>query len=137
VKQGDSLSLLLFNFVVEYMIRKVQENQEGLEFNSEYQFLVHHSDINLFDKNIVMFTLFWKSYDLTASSHLRYCCQHISVHYYFTTPSLLCPVLVSCNKLTCSTPRGLFHIYFDTHLHTSHPHSLRLNSRLAITVLCM
>jgi len=40
MKQGDALSLVLFSFCLEYVSRKIQENEDGLRFNGTNQFLV-------------------------------------------------------------------------------------------------
>jgi len=46
-KQGDAISPLHFNFVLEYAIRKVQVNQYGLILNVIHQFLVRPDDVNV------------------------------------------------------------------------------------------
>jgi hypothetical protein len=52
LKQGDALSPLLFNFFLEYVIRKVQENQAGLKLNGTHHLLVYVDDVNLLGDGI-------------------------------------------------------------------------------------
>jgi len=47
LKQGDALSPMLFNFALEYAIRRVQVNQAGLKPESTHQLVDYANNVNI------------------------------------------------------------------------------------------
>ena len=47
LKQDDALTPLFFNSVLDYAIKKVQVNQQGLELYGTHQHLVNAHDVNI------------------------------------------------------------------------------------------
>ena len=52
LKQGDALSPMLFNYALEYTIRRVQVNQDGLKLNVTHQLLAYADGVNILGGSI-------------------------------------------------------------------------------------
>jgi hypothetical protein len=54
LKQGDALTPLLFNFDLEYAIRKVQGSQVELKLNRTHQLVIFPDNVNLLGVKITI-----------------------------------------------------------------------------------
>jgi len=52
LKQGDALTPMLFNFALEYAIRRVPVNQDGFKLNGTHQLLAYADDVNILGGSI-------------------------------------------------------------------------------------
>jgi len=52
LKQGYVLTTMLFNLALEYAMKMVQANQEGLKLNGTHKFLVYADDVNILGKSV-------------------------------------------------------------------------------------
>ena len=50
--EQDTLSPLIFNFALEYAIKRVQVNQDGLKLNGTNQLLVYADVVNVWGGSI-------------------------------------------------------------------------------------
>jgi hypothetical protein len=51
-KHGNTLSLMLFNFVLEYAIRKVHANQMVLKLNGALRLFAHADGVTVLGENM-------------------------------------------------------------------------------------
>ena len=53
-RKRDAQSPMLFNFALEYTIRRVQVNQDGLKLDGTHQLLAYANDDNILGGSIQM-----------------------------------------------------------------------------------
>ena len=69
-QRRDALSPLLFNFALEYAIKGVQVNQDGLKLNGTHQLLAYADDVNI---------LGGSAHTVKENAEVNFC---FSMHHY-------------------------------------------------------
>jgi hypothetical protein len=54
LKQGDALSPLLFNFALEYAIKRVQVNQGGLKLNGTHKLMAYADNVTYWEEAYIL-----------------------------------------------------------------------------------
>ena len=62
LKKGDALPPLLFNFALEYVIKSVQVNQDGLKLNGTHHLLAYADYVNILGGRAHTVKKIWKLY---------------------------------------------------------------------------
>ena len=52
LQKGEALSPFLFNFTLEYAIRRVQVNQGGMKLNGTHHLLVFDNDVTILGESV-------------------------------------------------------------------------------------
>jgi len=52
MKQGDALSIFLFNLALDYTTRRVQINEDGLKLKGMHLLLVYADDVNILEGSV-------------------------------------------------------------------------------------
>jgi hypothetical protein len=58
LKEGDALLSLLFNFAVEYAIRRIRANHKLLKLNCTQQVIIYAHHVNLWGQSIHTISFF-------------------------------------------------------------------------------
>jgi hypothetical protein len=75
---------IVFSFVLEYAIKKIQQNKEGLELNGTHQLLTY-ADVNVSSENIGIIKKNTETL-LDANKLVRFKCREHKIYVHVSSP---------------------------------------------------